>query len=421
MNGGGIGDRAALAEELASALDDLARAWFPRCLDERYGGFLTDLDYKWRPRGPQHKSLEFEGRMTGLAAHLAIAYPEESLYRQVADHGYRYLAETMWDHAHGGWYRMVDREGRPGEHGTKHAHGSAYALGACATHHRATRDPASLELALRAFAWLDGFARDPEHGGYYGALSREGRWIRTPAENPLGGKPRDVIGTPLGCKDVNTMSDLVRGFSELAAVSPEQAVRDRLLEAVSIVRDRFVVAGGAVFMYTTLDWTPIPDFARYPQAIHSANHLRAGALALGGSEESRTHAVAKSIVDMALRYGWDTGQGGFYFGGSTFGPTYVAGREIFLRFKLWWAQAEGLRALLPLALAHPDDEHRYGHKFRQLWRYVRAHLIDSRRGGWFAEGTDVTPAARKRPKADAWRDCSHEGMALLECIQALRD
>jgi mannobiose 2-epimerase len=413
-------DRFELADELEKALHDLLHTWFPRCVDDRHGGFLTDFDYQWRPQGPQAKGIEFQGRMTGLAAHVALAYPAVPLYREMADHGFHYLSGAMWDEAHGGWYRLVDREGRPQEHATKHTHGSAYALGASAAHHRLTSSPQSLELAKRAYAWIDAFAHDDEHGGYYGALLRDGRWIRSAAENPVSDSHRDVIGTPFGYKDVNTASDCLRAASELFGVWPDEALRVRLHESFALVRDRFVTRGGAVHMYVTLDFSPMPDFSRYPQSLQSANHLRAAAEALSQSTDARTSAVIKSIADLVLAYGWDTTNGGFYFGGSTFGPTYVGDYEVFIRHKAWWAQAEGLKALVAMALEYPGDDRRYDAKVLTLWRYIQRHLIDTGHGGWLASGTDVTPTASRGPKASMWRDASHEGMALLECVAALR-
>ena len=54
--------------ELREALDPLLDAWFPRCIDHEYGGFLCDFDYRWKASGPHRKMLEFQARQTRLAA-----------------------------------------------------------------------------------------------------------------------------------------------------------------------------------------------------------------------------------------------------------------------------------------------------------------------------------------------------------------
>ena len=67
-----------------------------------------------------------------------------------------------------------------------------------------------------------------------------------------------------------------------------------------------------------------------------------------------------------MRYGWDNRHGGFFYGGSTFGPTYVEDIIVFVDGKFWWPQAEGMRALLRSALLYPDDEVNYLQRFHQL-------------------------------------------------------
>src|SRR6202034_2575711 len=82
-------------------------------------------------------------------------------------------------------------------------------------------------------------------------------------------------------------------------------------------------------------------------------------------------------------------------------------------------KADGLRALLAMARLHPHDPIDYASHFERLWHYVKGYLIDARRGGWLSAGLDTNPEARKRPKASAWKDASHEVEALLDCLGML--
>jgi mannobiose 2-epimerase len=92
---------------------------------------------------------------------------------------------------------------------------------------------------------------------------------------------------------------------------------------------------------------------------------------------------------------------------------------VFVHDKVWWAQADGLRALLSMAQLHPDDQIDYASNFERLWHYAKGYLIDAKRGGWLSAGLDTNPDARKRPKASAWKDASHEVEALLDCLRML--
>ena len=406
-----------LPAQLEAELYSLQRAWFPRTIDRQHGGFLCDFGDRWQPSGLQHKMLEYQARMTLAAARGAIASPDNAVLREAALHGFRYLHDAMWDRGHGGWYRMLDRAGNPLEAATKHGHGTSYAISACARCYELTGDEECLALAKSGLAWLEQHARDGRHGGYFVFYLQDGTPILTRRELPSG-VPGDPIGTPIGFKDANTTADLLKALADLYRVWPDQLLRTRLEEMLCIVRDRLVVAPGAMHMFANPDWAPLPDVCRYGHVVRAANLLLAGSTALTGRVDPTTAAVVKSMVDTMLAVAWDPAKGGFHAAGGTFPPTDIEGMKVFLRTKSWWVQAEGLRLLLATALKHPDDSHDYGGHFARLWDYVRAYVIDSRHGGWFQAGIDESPDARRQPKAFTWKDCSHETEALLECIQS---
>src|SRR5207237_8301738 len=111
-------------------------------------------------------------------------------------------------------------------------------------------------------------------GGYFLFYQRDGCPI---VSRGIDGKLRDAIRTPVGCKDANTTSDLLKAFSDLYRVWPDALLKERLQQLLHIVRDRLVVAPGLMHMYTRLDWTPLPDLSRYGQVVRSAVQLLAAA------------------------------------------------------------------------------------------------------------------------------------------------
>jgi cellobiose epimerase len=407
-----------LRNQLETELHTLLDAWFPRSLDREHGGFFCDFDHRWKPSGLQRKMLEYQARQTIAAARGSIHFPTRAFLREAASHGFRYLEETMWDRAWGGWYRMLDRIGNPLESAAKHGHGSSYAISACIACYELTGDPECLKLAKSAFAWLEEHAHDDRHGGYFVFYRQDGTPILSQEREPPS-QTRDAIGTPIGFKDANTTSDLLKGFSDLYRVWPDALLRKRLEEMLCILRDRLVVAPGVMHMYAHPDWTPLPDFVRYGQILRSANHLLWAAQALHGAVDPITGRVAKSMVDTMVRVAWDPDKGGFHLAGSSFGPTSVEDTIVFVRDKCWWPQAEGMKAFLAMARLHPADAADYGAHFVHLWRYIEKYIIDAKHGGWLPAGLDTNPAAGKRPKANMWKDCSHEAEALLDCLLTL--
>lgn len=411
------GIRAKWIYEFHDVLENVLDAWFPRVIDREHGGFLCNFDYRWRPTGPHSKMLEFQARQTRLAAIAARFLPDRPDLLAAAEHGFAYLRDAMWDGEFGGFYRLVNRGGIPLEDGSKHGHGTAYALSACVAHHRLTGSNESLDLAKRGFDWMEQHAHDGNHGGYFGYYRRDGRLVLDRTNSVREYPVRDPIGTPLGLKDVNTTKDLMETMSQLAEVWPDQRVLERLREILEIVRQRVVVPPGSCHVYFNPDWTPIPDIAHYGHNVHMASLLLAAAAPLGAQEEEKAHATARELLDCALEHAWDATTGGFAYAGSTFGRIHLENHTLYLDTKYWWPQAEGLVDLVHFAAREGTGV--YSDRAATLWRYIRTHLIDGRYGGWFRMGLDAGKEARKQPKADLWRDGSHEGMALIRCLRIL--
>lgn len=406
------------AEDFQDALSETLKSWFPRCVDEKHGGFLCDFNYKWKASGPQLKMLEYQARMVRLISR-AAAQPGFESYREFATHGFEYLANVMWDHEYGGWFRMLDRAGIPQEAFTKHGHGASYAIGACAAYYELTSDPRALELAKQGFQWLDRVGHDVERGGYFALYSREGTRILSKERSPIPNLTRDCIGTPLGLKDANTNADMLEAVTDLYGVWAVATVKERLIEMFHLLRDRIIVPPGAVHMYFQPDWTPIPDFVRYGYGLNCSNILAKAWRSPGLERDAKALEVIKSVVDTVLTYGWDQSNGGFYYGGSTYGPTYVEDIMVQVQNKYWWPQAEALRSLLRMAMLYPDDEMDYLGRLKQQWSYIKKHVIDWDRRGWLWVATDSKPKVRRAPKATVWKEPSHEVHSLLECIRLL--
>ena len=363
--------------------------------------------------------LEFQTRMLRLLSRVA-GHPRFGHCREFATHAFHYLRDVMWDREYGGWFRMLDRTGTPLEAATKHAHGASYGIAGCAAYYELTGDPDARKLACQAFEWVEKFGHDREHGGYFALYQRDGTPIMSPEQCPIPNLTRDCIGTPPGYKDANTNGDMLETVVDLYHIAPQDILlQERLLEMLHVVRDRMIVAPGAVHMYFQPNWTPVPDFARYSYGINTSNILAKAARCACLGADTKTNDVIKSVVDTALQYGWDSARGGFFYGGSTFGRTYVEDITVFVDTKFWWPQAEGMRALLRAALLYPDDERNYLQRFNQLWSYIQGNIIDSKRGGWAWVGKDSRPRRGRSPKGNPWKEPSHEVHSLLECIRLL--
>ena len=233
-------------------------AWFPACIDTERGGFHSFFDRKWKRIGPTDRMLEFQARQTRVCADFAIAFPNEGKWHEYAVHGLKNLRERMWDNERGGWFWRVAGDGMPLAGGTKHAHGTAYAVQAATQVFRATGLPEALELAETGVEWFDRHAHDDQFGGFHNWLTREGEVIRTPEQIPPGGDSLDPLGHDVGLKDVNVHGDWFETLVDMGEVSGHPRIKPLRDELGEIYLNRATTSRGAVHYAFSENWVPEP-------------------------------------------------------------------------------------------------------------------------------------------------------------------
>jgi len=417
--------RSEMVETLKDALRcHVMQAWFPRCLDLEQGGYFCDFDREWRPAGPQVRMLEFQARQTRVAARLALAFPAEGEWAEYARHGFRYLRDVMWDEeGGGGWFWLMDREGRPAAGATKHAHSGAYAVQACALVYAATGEPSALRLAQEGLHWFERHAHDTIHGGLHSWFLRDGTVIRHADQVPTGLARRDPLSHEVGLKSTNVQGDWFEALLELRQVSADPLVIARLGELAQIYLSHISTESGAVRSLCKPDWSTRDDPVRFGfcfQAVHRM--MDSAALFPGLPLAERATAILSYAVRTAHREG-----NGFMFQEADKGWRRFAPARFGARRRHWWVQFEALRALACFAAVPGRCQDPFGHLLERHWQFMRGQMFDDRHGGVYGIlPTDLplwdrrgVPGARGDHKGNRWKDASHETDAMVACIRLL--
>ncbi|SMO71229.1 AGE family epimerase/isomerase [Fodinibius sediminis] len=414
-----VQDRArTIMNEIDSVLNDQYQLWYPRVMDRQHGGYLSQFTYDWKPEGDQDKFIVTQARHVWSTSKIAAADNGLTAFEDYGRHGYQFLRGGMWDQEHGGFYELVSREGEviaEGDTVRKQLYGNAFGIYGLAAYYQVSKDPEVLDLAREAFRWLDEGAYDPENGGYFNSLTREG-------------KPYSE-GFP---KDYNSSIHILEALAELYQVWPDALLRERLHEMYRIVRDRMVTDKGYLNLNFRADWSPVvyTDSSRALQKAHlDTDHITFGhdietafllleaAHALGFPADS-TLSKAKQMVDHTVEHAWDEEEGGIYDYGY-----YFQGDDsltVTSKAKVWWSQVEALHSLLIMARYFPDDPHNYFDLFARQWAYIKQYMLDREHGGWYRSGLDEEPEARKTPKATIWKGNYHTIRGLLRSKELLK-
>ena len=404
-----------LAEQVEAALRrDVLEVWFPRAVDECNGGFLAAFGRDWQPGRSLGKFSVFQGRMTWIAAQVALRRPElKERYLPYVRHGIDYLSGVAWDKEQGGFYWGLQDDGRPSPYFSdgKHLYGISFCIYGLAAAHQATGDPRALDLAQRAFRWLEQHAHDRANGGYFEWLKRDGSVVQ-PDPGAVLVQRAPVALFPIGFKSMNTHIHLLEAFTQLYETWRDETLRARLEELLAIVRDRICVRPGVMHLYFTNDWRPIPDHDSYGHDVEAGYLMIEAAAALGHAQDPQVERLARALVDHALAYGWDAKLGGFFREGTTFGPPEDRQKE-------WWVEVEGLNALLLMHERYGRETPAYFEAFRRQWQFIATYQTDAEHRGLYemvgADGVPTVPG-----KGRIWKAAYHDGRAFLNVSERLR-
>jgi len=412
--------------------DDLLKRWYPLVVDRKYGGYFTNITPDWKLPPEQEKMIVTQARHVWTTSKVAGFLDDATTYEPIAQHGFRFLRDVMWDRRYGGFFQIRSREGGMtdvrGWRDEKRTYGNAFGVYALAALYGQTKDQEVLEFAKRAFAWIEGHAFDPRLKGYFEFIAPDGK----PFDRSSQYKTMASDGNELGFKDQNSSIHLLEAYTELYKVWKDPQLRRQLSGLLTLIRDTMVAQRGYLQLFFQPDWTPV-SFRDAPPEVRKENygldHVSFGhdyetaflmleaSHVLALENDRKTLAVAKKMLDHALANGWDKTIGGFYDGGYYFSDEDRC--TIIKDSKNWWAQAEALNALLLFSNIVPDAG--YYDYFLKQWEYVKKYILDRENGDWFEGGIDKEPHFKTGPKSHIWKCTYHTGRALMNCIAMLSD
>jgi mannobiose 2-epimerase len=399
--------------EMKPVLDQEFSLWYPLCIDSAYGGFYSDINYEWKLDGPQNKMIVTQARHVWSASNAALFFKGRDDLLKVAEQGFKFLRDKMWDREFGGFYDLVSREGKPFEESggiIKRAYGNSFAIYGLAAYYKASGNAGALELAEQAFKWMDKNSYDPEYGGYFQFMSRDGKPFK-----------EGFMVTPP--KDQNSSIHILEAFTELYSVWPDPLLKERLNSILNIIRDTIAAKKGYLVLFFNRDWTTAGkgeyefDHISFGHDVETAYLMLEAYEGLGIKNDSIILKKAKTMVDHALHNGWDEEKGGIYDGGYYYEDKTKA--EIIKDTKEWWSQAEAMNSFLLMSQLFPGDKSEYYRKFCIQWNYIKTYLLDREHGGWYWGGLDKEEKNKYGPKATIWKCNYHTSRTLMNCIKRL--
>lgn len=416
--------RAELADNAIPRLEKVLKEnitsfWLAKSLDTVNGGYTINFGPNSEPKGPGTKMIVTQARTMWLFARLARAGYGSNECINAAEHGYKFLKEKMWDQENGGFYWEVDATGNEKLKPKKHLYGQSFALYAISEYYLATKRQDVLDFAIRFFKLLEEKSHDKKYGGYIEYFNQD--WTPVPAEET------SYMGTPAGMKLMNTHLHLLEAMTTFYRASHLPLARERLLELINIESNAVVRKNlGACTDKYDRDWTPRLEA---PYARVSYGHdieniwLLMDACDAAGISNYPFGDLYRTLFDYSYKYGYDRKAGGFYESGLFNQPADML-------TKVWWVQAEALISSLYMnrftnewaPILQKDSkmgtQTKYLDTFEQTFDYVEKNVVDWQHGEWNANVTAT--GAVQGDKANIWKAGYHDGRAMIECLQILK-
>ena len=373
--------------------------WRERSLDRERGGFIGEMDHDGAVRTGAAKGLVLNARLLWTFAALGRRLAGTKDL-DLARRAYAYLEKNFRDRVHGGYVWLVDADGRPLP-GDKKVYGQAFAIYALAEYHLATGDASGLAAARRVFELLERHAHDDANGGYLEACAAD--WSPTQ-------ELRLSDGDMLAAKSMNTHLHVLEAYTTLYRAWPDSGVKARLRELIALFGERIVDrAAGHLRPFFDERWTPLAEGYTYGHDIEASWLLAEAAAALGDEQlEAEVSGWAMALARAVLAEGVDR-DGALVYEGRD--GIVVDGRRD------WWCQAEAAVGFQNAYQA--SGEPAFAAAAAGVWRFVESALVDRVNGEWFwrvrADGSVDTAM----PKVSAWKCPYHTVRACLELMERL--
>ncbi|MCF8334571.1 MAG: AGE family epimerase/isomerase [Bacteroidales bacterium] len=145
--------------------------WTKHAVDQENGAFHTFLDRHWEHYNGTKK---YPGMISRHIFSYSVGYmlTGNKKYLELATEAKDYIIENAWDKKYGGWYDALSREGKVTD-STKDGFYQTYAITGLAMYYMVTHDKEVLDLLQKSHKIMTEKAWDEQYGGYFRELNRD--------------------------------------------------------------------------------------------------------------------------------------------------------------------------------------------------------------------------------------------------------
>ena len=373
--------------------------WRNHAVDKESGGFYGQINNDMAIVREAEKGQVLNAR---------ILWTFSAVYRknnrkpdlELAHRAYEYIDRYFHDSRYGGYYWSLNPDGSPKDT-KKQIYAQAFVIYALSEYYKITNDPSVLKEAIDLFHLIEEKSFDGSKNGYIEARSRE--WNEM-ADIRLSEKDMNEK------KSMNTHLHVLEAYGNLYSVWEDTSLGKKLENLIHLFMDKIIdPADYHQILFFDDDWNPRSSIISFGHDIETSWLLHEAAIISGNPELiSRAEQLSIRMCD-AVKQGISP-KGALYYESDRRQKQHEHEIE-------WWAQAEGIVGFLnAYVLTHKQE---YLDIALGITRFIENFIVDKKFGEWFFRVTEGGKPILSHEKAGFWKCPYHNTRTCLEILHRI--
>jgi cellobiose epimerase len=384
--------------EVTQELENILEYWQKYTVDNEFGGFYGKINDEDTVVPFSEKGSVLNARILWTFSAAYRNNPKKE-YLEVATRAYQYLQNHFNDKVNGGVYWSVDYLGNP-SNTRKQIYGQAFVIYGLSEYYKITQNPEALNWAIELFDLIEKNSFDSIYGGYLEALTLDWKLIE---DLKLSQKDANEP------KSMNTHLHILEAYSTLYGIWKNDLLKQKMKGLIEVFL-KYIInpTTGNQYLFLDNDWTIKSSIISYGHDIEAAWLLYEASEILGDEALiQKTHQVSVKMAKTTMK--------GFTADG---GLTYETEGNHHDTDKHWWVQAESMVGYFN-AFQLSNDE-KYLQQSIKSWEFIQQYLITPT-GEWrWATQGEINSPMPNQDKAGFWKCPYHNARACLEVMSRIK-
>lgn len=370
--------------------------WSTQMVDPGHGGFYGQITGEGTLAADAPKGGILNARILWTFSS-AYLHLKDPAYLEMANRAKAFIADHFFDPEYGGTYWTIAATGEPQDL-KKQIYSQAFFMYALSEHYRATGDETSLQQAIGLFELIEKHSFDPVKNGYLEAYSRDWQLL-----DDLRLSEKDANEK----KTMNTHLHVLEAYTNLYRVWKDPRLAHQLENLILIFTEKITDPDTHhLKLFFDEDWNTSYSLVSYGHDIEASWLIDEAARILGNKILLRTVQSQCVQIAEAACEGLQSNGGLIYEYDQATGHTDGDFH--------WWVQAEAVVGFVNAFELTGDAQ--WLRKAEQTWWFIRENLIDREQGEWFWSLTGEGIQNRDDDKAGFWKCPYHNSRMCLELI-----